>query len=140
MKQLMILFLAIFALAACEKPTVGFLDVKNAAFTPDTLEIRTVLDPKKDANREKSQAPWVSGAIRSVLGTDPKVYEFVSVTSTAGEEAASLFASELKVYGNSRMEVPLQPAAPKGSYRITLKVRNEGYSALLPDIFTFIIK
>ena len=136
MKQLMILFLAIFALAACEKPTVGFLDVKNAAFTPDTLEIRTVLDPKKDAN----QAPWVSGAIQSVLGTDPKVYEFVSVTSTAGEEAASLFASELKVYGNSRMEVPLQPAAPKGSYRITLKVRNEGYSALLPDIFTFIIK
>ena len=136
MKQLMILFLAIFALAACEKPTVGFLDVKNAAFTPDTLEIRTVLDPKKDANREKNQAPWVSGAIQSVLGTDPKV----SVTSTAGEEAASLFASELKVYGNSRMEVPLQPAAPKGSYRITLKVRNEGYSALLPDIFTFIIK
>ena len=138
MKQLMILFLAIFALAACEKPTVGFLDVKNAAFTPDTLEIRTVLDPKKDANREKNQAPWVSGAIQSVLGT--KVYEFVRVTSTAGEEAASLFASELKVYGNSRMEVPLQPAAPKGSYRITLKVRNEGYSALLPDIFTFIIK
>ena len=114
MKQLMILFLAIFALAACEKPTVGFLDVKNAAFTPDTIQ--------------------------SVLGTDPKVYEFVRVTSTAGEEAASLFASELKVYGNSRMEVPLQPAAPKGSYRITLKVRNEGYSALLPDIFTFIIK
>ena len=74
MKQLMILFLAIFALAACEKPTVGFLDVKNAAFTPDTLEIRTVLDPKKDANREKNQAPWVSGAIQSVLGTDPKVY------------------------------------------------------------------
>ncbi len=140
MKQLIILFLAIFALGACEKPTVGFLDVKNAKFAPDTLEIRTVLDPKKDANREKNQAPWVSGVIQNILGTDPKVYEFVSVTSTAGEEAASLFASELKVYGNSRMEVPLKPQAPKGSYKVTLKVSNEGYSALLPDIFTFIIK
>lgn len=140
MKQLIILFIAIFALSACEKPRVGYLEVENAEFAPDTLFIRTVLDPAKDATREANQAPWVSGVIQGVLGTDPMIYELVSITSPGREEAANVLAGEIKVHGNSRMEIPLKPQAPKGTYNVTLRVSNEGYSALLPDIFTIVIE
>ena len=38
------------------------------------------------------------------------------------------------------MEVPLKPEAPAGRYVVTLRVSNEDYSAMLSDIFTFIIE
>ena len=142
MKQLLfILFLVALGMVACEKPTVGYLIVKNAEFSPDTLEVRTVLDPTKDATREKNEAPWVSGVINGVLGTEPMNFELVGVSQLEGDEAAAkVFAEELVVYGNGRMEVPFKPASPKGHYVISLKVSNEGYSALLPEIYTVIIK
>lgn len=83
--------------------------------------------------------PWLTNAISGVLGTEPLHYEFVSVKAFDGGNA-DLFSKEIVVRGNGRMEVPLRPTAPKGRYLVTIKVSNEGYSAVLPDVFTFIIK
>ena len=81
----------------------------------------------------------MTNAISGVLGTEPLHYEFVSVKAFDGGNA-DLFSKEIVVRGNGRMEVPLRPTAPKGRYLVTIKVSNEGYSAVLPDVFTFIIK
>ena len=38
------------------------------------------------------------------------------------------------------MELPLHTVLPKGRYVVTLKVSNDGYSELLSDVYTFVVK
>lgn len=142
MKQIIILlFFTILALCACHEVKIGYLKADNADYgAKDSIVVRTVLgDDWNDANREKNNAPWVTGTISGVYGTDPLIYEFVSVKVSEGGNA-DLFAKEIVVRGAGRMELPLKPLAPKGRYLVTLKVSNKDYSAILPDVFTFIIK
>lgn len=142
MRQIIIALVSILALSACHEVKIGYLETKNARFVPDSLVIRTELGSDYyDANRIKNNAPWVTNIISGVLGTEPLQYSLVSVKALNGtEEDAQTFASELTVRGNGKMEIPLKPLAPQGRYVVTLKVNNEDYSAILEDIFTFIIK
>lgn len=136
------IFMAILAFSACHDVKIGYLKVGEAKFVPDSLIIRNELgDDEYDENRIANNAPWVTNIISGVLGTEPLQYSLVSVKALDGTEAdAKVFAGELTVRGNGKMEVPLKPAAPKGRYLVTLKVNNEDYSAILSDVFTFIIK
>lgn len=133
------------ALMACQDVKIGYLRVENAEYYPDTIIIRTKLitaeeNPKvNDQNRIDNNAPWVTNIISGLLGTEPLQYEFVSVKVSEGGDA-DLFAKEIVVRGCGQMQLPLKPTAPKGRYLVTLKVSNDGYSAVLPDIFTFIIE
>ena len=146
MKQIIIfLFVACVTLVACHDVKVGYLRVDSAEFFPDTILIRSKLvtaeeNPyKNDQNRIDNNAPWVTTNISGVLGTEPLTYEFVSVKASEGGDG-DLFAKEIVVRGCGKMQIPLKPMAPKGRYLVTLKVSNEGYSALLPDVFTFVIE
>ena len=38
------------------------------------------------------------------------------------------------------MELPLYTELPEGRYVVTLKVSNDGYSELLSDVYTFVVK
>lgn len=146
MKQIIIfLFVVCTTLVACHDVKVGYLRVESAEFFPDTILIPSKLvtaeeNPyKNDQNRIDNNAPWVTNLISGVLGTEPLSYEFVSVRALEGGNEA-LFAEEIVVRGCGQMQIPLKPKAPKGRYLVTLKVSNEGYSAILPDVFTFIIE
>lgn len=146
MKQVIIfLFILMSALMSCHDVKIGYLNVENAEYYPDTIVIRTKLvtaeenPTKNDQIRIDNNSPWVTNVISGLLGTEPLQYEFVSVKSFEGGDA-ELFAKEIIVRGCGQMQIPLKPVAPKGRYLVTLRVSNEGYSAILSDVFTFIIE
>lgn len=139
MKQTIVcLFVMVLALGACHEVKVGYLKADNAEYYPDSLVVETDLS-KVSQNKLNNNAPWVTNTISGILGTDPLNYEFVSVKAFDGGDE-SIFAKEIIVRGAGRMEFPLRTEAPKGRYVVTLRVYNKDYSAILSDVFTFILK
>ena len=139
MKHVYLICSILLALWACDDPTIGYLQTEGAGYLPAEMEIRNTLDPEEDAVRIENQAPWVTGKIQGVLGTAPLVYTFESVKATEGGDAEA-FAKALKVRGAGMMEIAIDAHLPAGKYLVTLNVSNEGHSATLPDIYTFIVK
>ena len=139
MKQtILFLFVMVLAFSACHDVKIGYLKADNAEYYPDSLVVETDLS-KVSQNKVDNDAPWVTNTISGMLGTEPLSYEFVSVRAIDGGDA-DIFAKEIVVRGSGRMQFPLRTEAPKGRYIVTLKVSNEDYSVILPDVFTFILK
>ena len=139
MKKQLYLFLILLASCwACQDVPVGYLKAENAGYLPNELEVRKTLDLQEDAIRIANEAPWVTQGIQGVLGTEPLEYKFISVKVSEGGDA-ELFQQELIVRGAGVMELPLYTKLPAGRYIVTLKVSNDGYSKLLPDVVTFIV-
>lgn len=84
--------------------------------------------------------PWTTSCIEQLLGTEPITYTLVNIRSDRGEEAAADFGQYLTVIGGGRMYVDAKVNSPAGKYIVSLRVSNEGYSVVLPDIFTFILQ
>jgi hypothetical protein len=128
-------------LASCGDRVVGYLDVTDAAYLPDSLEIPRLsdLDPVADATRLENDAPWVSLRIQGVLGTPPLYYAIESARERGGTDVAP-FLDELSITGGGIFYFPLRHAAPPGEYTVSIRVYNEGHARVLPDIFTFIVK
>ena len=72
-------------------------------------------------------------------GNFPLLFEFVSVKASEGGDA-EIFKKEITVRGGGVMELPLYTELPEGRYVVTLKVSNDGYSELLSDVYTFVVK
>ena len=92
---------------------------------------------------QKQQAldiPWTTSCIEQLLGTEPITYTLVSIRSDRGEAAPADFGRYLSVIGGGRMYVDAKVNSPAGKYMVSLRVSNEGYSVVLPDIFTFILQ
>lgn len=87
-----------------------------------------------------SDIPWTTSCIEQLLGTEPIIYTLESLRSDQGEEAAADFARYLTVIGGGRMYVDTKVNSPAGKYIVSLRVSNDGYSVVLPDIFTFILQ
>lgn len=138
MKKYLVLAGLVWVVWACHKPAPGYLEADNAQYVPDTMIIRRELDPLKDAYRKMNNAPWVSPICQGVDGTAPVIFEIADVTSDDGD--AAMFKSLLSIRGGGRMEFPLVVSVPAGRYVVTLRVSNEGYSKILPEVFTFIVK
>lgn len=138
MKKYCVIMWLILLWWGCHNPTPGYLEADNAQYVPDTMVIRKTLDPLIDAYRKMNNAPWVSPICQGIDGTAPVIFEVIDVTSADGD--ADMFKSLLHIRGGGRMEFPLQAGVPAGRYVVSLKVSNEGYAELLPDIFTFIVK
>ena len=126
MKKYFVLIGLILVWWGCHNPTPGFLETGNAQYVPDTMIIRKELDPLKDAYRKMNNAPWVSPKCQGVDGT------------VDGD--AAMFKSFLKIRGGGRMEFPLKVSVPVGHYLVSVRVSNEGYSEVIPDVFTFIVE
>ena len=139
MKRLFFICVWVMFWWGCQDVKVGYLKSDSAEYVPNELVIRKILDPIEDELRIANEAPWVTQKIQGVLGTPPLLYEFVSVKALEGGDA-DLFADEILVRGGGVMQIPLYTQLPAGKYIVTLRVSNEGYSSLLPDVFTFIIK
>jgi len=138
---IILLFFITIALSGCHEKTIGYLVTENANYEPNTLTIPKELDPVKDAKRIKYQAPWVSYAMQGYEGTQQIMFSVESVTSTAGEEEAAKFMEELKIRGGGgALEYPLVHKAGPGSYVVSVRLTNPGYSQVVEDAFTFIIE
>lgn len=102
-------------------------------------EIEMLCDKYRGLRKTIEEAiPWSTATIEGVLGTQPIQYSIANVSSTDGD--ADLFMSELDIYGGGRMQLPFACKAPKGTYRVSILIENEGYSNLLDNAFTFIVE
>lgn len=135
MRTILYCLVLILGLSACHEVKVGYLETENANYDPNILEVKKVLDPVEDADRIEKKYNWISYPIDGLLGTYPMYISIETVRTEEGGDAAK-FIAEAKVRGDGTFDIPFENQIPEGKYIITLKVENEGYSALLPDIFT----
>ena len=160
----------------CHDVTVGFLNIENASYDPDTVVMKSVLDtatvkvrnpswdiyiasgeyteedligfgipeylykPGPDYARWEKQAPWVSFALQGYEGTEQIIFSVESVKSSAGEEAARVFMSELGIRGGGALIYPIENRAVPGTYVISVRLTNPGYTDVLEDAITFIVE
>lgn len=114
-------------------------DIAGVLGFPSPLILKNELSDWQD--RLTYKIPWVVPAIDGVDGTEPMIWSLVSVGSEDTAEAEK-FTDCLRVLGGGGMNVEYDVAhkvAP-GRYTVSLRVENEGRSAVLPQIFTFIIR
>ncbi len=95
---------------------------------------------EKLQKQQSLDIPWTTSCIEQLLGTEPITYTLVNIRSDRGEAAAADFGRYLTVIGGGRMYVEARVNSPAGKYIVSLRVSNEGYSVVLPDIFTFILQ
>ena len=138
---MIILGVTMLFLSGCHEKTIGYLITENTEYEPNSLTIPRELDPVTDAKRIKNQAPWVSYAMQGYEGTQQIMFSVESVTSTAGEEEAAKFMEELKIRGGGgALEYPLVHKAGPGTYTVSVRLTNPGYSQVVENAFTFIIE
>ena len=131
------LFMAL-AFMRCSDVAVGFLFTDDASYTQDTLRI--IRFSNLDEEDIDVTIPWVTSQVEQLLGTEPLTYSLAGVKSSNGQEAAEDFTKYLTVIGGGRMYVDAKVDSPEGWYTVSLKVENEGHSAILTDIFTFVLE
>ena len=123
MKQIYLLLLGVLFFVGCHDTKIGYLKTENASYGIDSLIIRKELTDN----------------IQGVLGTAPIRYKLSGVKAPS-VEAETIFLKEFKVRGGGRMELPLYTELPVGRYVVSLYLSNEDYSAVLTDVYTFIVK
>ena len=140
MKRLIILAIAFVAvMEACHEKTIGYLVTENASYDPDTMVVRKTPDPVLDAVRIEYGSPWVSLQLQGYEGTEQIHFNVESVTSDQGEEAAATFMSELTIRGGGALMYPLENNAVPGTYVVSIRLTNPGYSQVVKDAMTIIV-
>ena len=134
---LAIMFVAV--LMACHETTIGYLITENASYDPDTMYVRKTPDPVTDAVRIENNAPWVSLRLQGYEGTEQIHFSVESVTSDQGEAAAATFMSELTIRGGGALMYPLENNAVPGTYVVSVRLTNDGYSQVVEDAMTIIV-
>ena len=124
---------------ACHETTIGYLITENASYDPDTMYVRKTPDPVLDAVRIENNAPWVSLRLQGYEGTEQIHFSVESVTSDQGEAAAATFMSELTIRGGGALMYPLENNAVPGTYVVSVRLTNDGYSQVVEDAMTIIV-
>lgn len=131
-----------FVFAGCQRIPVGYLVTENAQY-PDSV-LYAYHTPAASSARATNGAPWVSLPIQGVSGTNPINFEYASVKVADGGDAAKFDAMQkaghLEVRGGLiRLTQEGCRMLPVGAYTLSLRVYNEGYSALLEDVYTIVV-
>lgn len=122
---------------SCNNMKPGYLEVQYAAYKPDVMTIRKELDMNnsKDKNRFDKKIHWVSSAIQGIDGTSP-IYITIHSVRTDGAGDIAKFLKSTVLRGNGQFDVDFENEIPIGKYIVTIKVKNEGYTEILDDVFT----
>lgn len=136
------LLCCILAFGSCKKVPIGYLETRDAVFEPDTIHAYRIVDPNSE--RAKTGAPWTSLRIQGVSGTNPINYEFKDVKATEGGDAhafrQAVAAGDILIFGGIVQIFPKAlETVPNGVYILTLRVYNDGHSAILKDILTVVV-
>ena len=131
MKKLLYIIIVLLFIS-CDNTRVGYLDYKDALYKPNVMNVGVITD-------ELLEGPnWISTPLQGVEGTSPIYITFESVETLDGDFEA--FLKEVEIRGDGTFDVPYHHSIPNGAYKISLKLKNEGYSVILKDIFTIIIE
>ena len=139
MRKLLGIVLLLLVYWGCQDITVGYLDVKNAAYNPDSLVVRIHLDSTGiDAQRVKTGQPWMSYQIEGVEGTRPIFFSVRDVVAFDGDKDSML--KWWSVRNDGTFMIPLEHQIAPGRYLISLDFENEGYKKFKDAVFTVIVK
>lgn len=138
MKKIIFFYsLAIVLMSGCKKVDIGYLMTENAQYA-NVFEIYKTPDVVIDAVRIQYKSPWVGKPIGGVRGTAPIMYEVVDVKSENGN--AEIMKQELKMNGSGICNFPFESKTPVGIYKVSVRIYNEGHSAVKENILTIEVK
>lgn len=122
----------------CDHTTVGYLDVRNAGYRPDTVYFKAVLDPEdpEDARRIQFEIPWQTTSLEGVEGTLPITYQIRNIVCKQGQEEAT---RQFRMIRKGVIELPWNHTVPRGDYVFNLQISNEGRSFDKDSLMTVII-
>ena len=135
--KLLIPLFFLLATLGCDKITVGYLFTDNLSYTPDTLEVKAVLDAEEDEEQINGEIPWQTVPLEGVQGTAPIRYEIASVQTTDGNPTAM---NQFRMVRKGVIELPWNHTVPPGRYTFNIRVSNEGRSVVKDSVFTVIVK
>lgn len=136
-KLFVIVLLLVIVQIGCQDVTVGYLRTENAKYSPDTMEIKAILDPVEDARRIQFEIPWQSTSIEGVSGTSPIRYEIREIECDHGDVDSG---SQIQMVRKGVLLVPYNHTMKPGRYMIHIRIWNEGYVHDVDSVFTVIVK
>ena len=137
MREVYVLILGVILLivTGCQDITVGYLETRDAVYAPDSMIVKSVLDPVEDARQIEFEIPWQSTSIEGILGTAPIRYSIKNIASEHPEAT-----SQFSMQGAGIIKLPWNHTVPPGRYVFDVEVSNEGYHVVLERIFTVIVE
>lgn len=136
MKEVFIMMgVMLLIVTGCQDITVGYLETRDAVYAPDSMIVKSVLDPVEDARQIEFEIPWQSTSIEGILGTAPIQYSIKNITCDYPEAT-----SQFSMQGAGIIKLPWNHTVPPGRYVFDVEVSNEGYNVVLERIFTVIVE
>ena len=139
MNKIMLLMILCASVYGCAKQEIGYLNVSEAEYLPDTVVFKTVLNPDDpdDARRIKFGIPYISQRIQKIQGTLPIRYSIARIGCDAENSA---YLEQFRLTGKAQVRLPFDHTVPAGSYVFSIAVMNEGHSAVLDSALTVVLK
>lgn len=143
MKRIHKYIILLFAIlgTACEAEKIGYLDIGNVNYSPDTETFKSVLDPEEDERRIQFHTPWETSKVQGVDASTAPVYIIQSIKSQNG---STLAASEQFTMnpGSGKIFLPWDHTVPSGEYVFSIGISNEGgkNSEIAEDVLTIVIE
>lgn len=134
-KYIFLFSVLIMMFSGCQDVRVGYLETRDAVYAPDSMVVKSVLDPVEDELQIKFKIPWQSTSIEGVLGTAPVRYSIKSIDSEHPDAA-----SQFTMQGAGIIELQHDHTVPPGRYVFSVLIENEGYSVVLDSIYTVIVE
>ena len=81
MKTIILSLFILLLVIGCQKDiAIGYLNVTNAMYSPDSLVVKAKLDEEEDAYQIEHKIPWQSNEIDGVEGTLPIYFQIWGIT------------------------------------------------------------
>ena len=136
MKEVFIMMgMMLLIMTGCQDITVGYLETRDAVYAPDSMIVKSVLDPVEDARQIEFEIPWQSTSIEGILGTAPIRYSIKNIASEHPEATG-----QFEMQGAGIIKLPWNHTVPPGRYVINIRVENEGYTVDLDSMYTVIVR
>lgn len=134
---IMILVTLLVVFSGCRDITVGYLTTDYAGYVPDSMVVKSVLDPVADSVRIGNRIPWQSTSMDGVQGTFPIYYR---IRGVHGRGVTPDITAQFGMIRKGVVEVPWNHTVPPGRYLLDVEVSNEGYVRVLDSVFMVVVR
>ena len=136
MKTIILSLFILLLVIGCQKDiAIGYLNVTNAMYSPDSLVVKAKLDEEEDAYQIEHKIPWQSNEIDGVEGTLPIYFQIWGINGGQPE-----IMNQFSIKPTGVIELPYNRTVPSGRYIIDVKVGNRDHGYTIDSAFTVIIK
>lgn len=136
MKTILFLSFILLLVIGCQKDiAIGYLNVVNAIYSPDSMIVKAKLDVEEDAYQIKHKIPWQSNEIDGVKGTLPIYFQIWSINGGQPE-----IMNQFTIKPTGVIELPYNHTVPNGRYLLSVKISNKDHGYTIDSAFTVIVQ